>query len=60
MRKRIVVALAVLLSVMAIMWAEYRFIMLNLCPYIGENNTVCVEIFNRVDEYDAPLVSEME
>ena len=60
MRKRVAVVLAVLLSVLVIMWAEYRFIMLNLCPYIGENNTVYVEIFNRVDEYDAPPVSEME
>lgn len=32
-------------------YAEYRFIMHNAHPYIGENNTVYIEVFGRTDEY---------
>jgi hypothetical protein len=35
------------------MYAEYRYIMLNICPYLGNNGTVYLEIFERVDEYYA-------
>jgi hypothetical protein len=41
------------------MYAEYRYIMLNLSPYIGENNTVYIEVFNRVDEYNADNVENL-
>lgn len=44
----IIVALAVMLG---IMYAEYRYIMLNLSPSKGNDNTVYIEIFGQVDEY---------
>ena len=48
--KRIIVGLLIITS---LMFAEYRFIMHNICPYIGKNNTVYLEIFEQVDEYHA-------
>ena len=60
MRKLICRALIILISVFVLMYAEYRFIMLNLCPYTGENGTVYIEIFDRVDEYYADPVFEIK
>lgn len=54
--KKLIIALLV---IAALMYAEYRFIMLNLKPYKGDNGTVYIEIFDRVDEYYADPVSEM-
>ena len=51
--KKLIVAILILV----LMFAEYRFIMLNICPYLGENGTVYLEIFGKVDEYYA---SEMK
>lgn len=54
--KIIIVLLLVLslaLAFLTLMFAEYRFIMHNIKPYIGENNTVYLEIFEQVDEYHA-------
>ena len=46
--KKLIIALAVMLG---IMYAEYRYIMLNLSPSNGNNGTVYIEIFGQVDEY---------
>ena len=48
MIKKIILAVLV---IAAIMYAEYRYIMLNLTPSIGDNGTVYIEIFDQVDEY---------
>lgn len=45
--------LIMILIILGIMYAEYRYIMLNLCPYKGNNGTVYIEIFGNVDEYYA-------
>lgn len=55
--KKIIIAILVLA---AFMFAEYRFIMHNLCPYKGDNGTVYIEFMGQVDEYYADSVSEME
>lgn len=55
--KKAILAILILAS---IMYAEYRFIMLNICPYLGNNGTVYLEIFNQVDEYYADSASEMD
>jgi hypothetical protein len=52
MKKLIKCTIAVII-LLCIMFLEYRFIMCNICPYLGENNTVYLEIFNQVDEYYA-------
>lgn len=46
---KIILALVVLL---AIMYGEYRYIMTNISPYKGNDNTVYLEIFGQVDEYE--------
>ena len=51
--KKIVKFVIILVAVLGIMFAEYRFIMLNIKPYRGECGTVYLEIFNQVDEYYA-------
>lgn len=49
----------IILAIAAIMHAEYRYIMTNLHPYLGDNGTVYIEIFEQVDEYYAEPISEM-
>jgi hypothetical protein len=41
------------------MFAEYRFIMLSIKPYNGDNGVVYLELFGQVDEYYADPVSEL-
>lgn len=52
MKKLIKIILAVVV-LLGIMYAEYRYIMHHQCPYLGNNNTVYIEIFGNVDEYYA-------
>ena len=59
MKKAIIVLLAIAVM-FSIMYAEYRYIMTNVCPYKGDNGTVYIEIFGQVDEYYAEPASEME
>lgn len=58
--KKATVILLVIVALLGIMYAEYRYIMTNICPYRGENGTVYLEIFGEVDEYYADPVSEMK
>lgn len=53
--KKIIAAILILV----LMFAEYRVIMLNINPYVGDNGTVYLEIFEQVDEYYAEPASEM-
>lgn len=60
---RIIIILLLILSLMfaflSLMFAEYRFIMHNIKPYIGKNNTVYLEIFEQVYEYHAEDMTEI-
>lgn len=51
--------IVILLMLATLMYAEYRYIMCNICPYNGDNGTVYLEIFDNVDEYYAEPASEM-
>ena len=51
--KTITKIIALALIIVSFMFAEYRFIMHNIRPYLGENNTVYLEIFEFTDEYYA-------
>lgn len=53
MKKNIIKLISGILIIISLMFIEYRYIMLNICTYIGENNTVYLEIFNNIDEYHA-------
>lgn len=44
-------AIVIILAVLGIMYAEYRYIMTHQCISKGDNNTMYVEIFGQVDEY---------
>lgn len=56
--KTITKIIAMALIVISFMFAEYRFIMHNIRPYLGENNTVYLEIFEQVDVYYAENINE--
>lgn len=51
--KAIIKTITLALIVISFMFAEYRFIMHNIRPYIGMNNTVYLDIFGYTDEYYA-------
>lgn len=51
--KKLILILLALAAILCIMYAEYRYIMLNLSPSKGDNGTVYIEIFGQVDEYYA-------
>lgn len=51
--KRLVSALIVLVSIAVLMFAEYRFIMLNLKPYFAEDGFLCIEFMGQTDSYYA-------
>ena len=50
--KKLIIVLLTIAVMLGIMYAEYRFIMLNLSPSKGDNGTVYIEIFGQVDEYE--------
>ena len=51
--KIIAKCIIILVAVLGIMFAEYRYIMHHITPYRGEGGTVYLEIFDNVDEYYA-------
>lgn len=54
MKRKLAKAFIIVLVVLGIMYAEYRYIMVNQYIYKGDGNTVYVEIFGNVDEYYVP------
>jgi hypothetical protein len=46
--------------ILALMFVEYRVIMLNIHPYVGDNGTVYLELGGQVDEYYAEPASELK
>jgi len=52
MKKKVIGVTIRFLIVISLMFAEYRYIIVNLNPYITDNETVCIEIFGQVDEYN--------
>jgi hypothetical protein len=51
--KKIAKFIIILVAVLCIMFAEYRYIMTHIIPYRGDNGTVYLEVFGNVDEYYA-------
>lgn len=51
MKKLFIKALVRILLLFSLMFTEYRFIMINLKPYISDNGTVYIEMFGNIDEY---------
>ena len=51
--KKLIATVLIIVSVLGIMFAEYRYIMTHIKPYRGEGGTVYLEVFDQVDEYYA-------
>jgi len=51
--KKLATILSIIVAVLGIMYAEYRYIMTNIKPYVGDDNAVYLEVFDQVDEYHA-------
>ena len=51
--KKLIATVLIIVAVLGIMFAEYRYIMTHIKPYRGDNGTVYLEIFDQVDEYYA-------
>ena len=51
--KKIAKFVIILVALLCIMFAEYRFIMCNITPYRGERGTVYLEFMGQIDEYYA-------
>ena len=51
MKKYIVKAVIGVTILFVLMFAEYRFIMNNIHPYMSNHNTIYLEVFGMVDEY---------
>lgn len=58
MKRKIVYTVIGILFIISLMFAEYRYIMLNLKPYFGERGTVYIEMFGRMEEYYAESISK--
>lgn len=56
MKKNIIKISIVILILLSIMFAEYRYIMHNLKPYRGERGTIYIEMFGQIDEYYAEKI----
>lgn len=56
--KRVAVITAALIVLVGLMFAEYRFIMLNLKPYYADDGYLCIEFMGQTDSYYAePIFS---
>lgn len=51
--KKLVAITLIIVAMLGIMFAEYRYIMCNIKPYCDEGGTVYLEVFDHVDEYYA-------
>lgn len=51
MKKKIVSMILILVAIMLLMFAEYRYIMTHIHPYYGDCGDLYIEIFNSVDVY---------
>lgn len=55
MKNRIIKVSFGFLFIALLIFAEYRFIMTNICLYFGTGNTVYIEVFGQVEEYEVEL-----
>ena len=57
--KKLGITVSIVVAIFTLMYAEYRYIMCNQCPYRGEGGTIYIEMFGRVDEYYAEPLNEV-
>ena len=51
--KRVATIVAALTILVVLMFAEYRYIMLNIKPYYAEDGFLCIEFMGQTDSYYA-------
>ena len=51
--KRVATVVAALVILAALMFAEYRYIMVNLKPYYADDGYLCIEFMGQTDSYYA-------
>lgn len=51
--KRLATIVVSLIVLTAVMYAEYRYIMVNLKPYYAEDGFLCIEFMGQTDAYYA-------
>lgn len=51
MKKNIIKIAAIIMSIISIMFVEYRVIMRNATPHVS-GNVIAIEVFGQVDYYD--------
>ena len=56
--KKTTIAMLLLVGLLGLMIAEYRFIMCSIVPYRGANGTIYLEAFGIIDEYYADPIGE--
>ena len=59
MKRNAIRIIITMLILFCIMFVEYRFIMHNLQPYEGNDDTLYIKMFGIVDEYFLNPISEM-
>ena len=52
--------LIIVLAILVLMFAEYRFIMTNLKPYYADDGYLCIEFMGQTDSYYAEPIFEIE
>lgn len=64
MRRKLLIVTALILGVLTLMFAEYRYIMHHIIPYQGngtsEGCAVYLEIFGNVDTYYAEYIGNIK
>lgn len=56
--KRFLISAAGIVLLFALVFAEYRIIMHNIRPYLGQGNTVYLDLFGYTDTYYAEPVNQ--
>ena len=51
--KRVAAIAAALIVLAGLMFAEYRYIMVNLKPYYADDGYLCIEFMGQTDSYYA-------
>ena len=51
MKKKMLYVTIGIIAMLLLMIAEYQYIMQNIYPYKGDNDTLYLEVFGQVNEY---------
>lgn len=58
--KRVAIIVAIIMGLITLMFAEYRYIMCNLKPYYADDGYLCIEFMGQTDSYYAEPIFVVE